>query len=263
LISKTMARDFDSIQLENISFITRQIAPVLEAMAANIFRELSISVIKHDLFAPIRMIIDTGKELSQDIARGRKPPEYALSDLATSAYMAEQLVRQLDPNPTAIAKLIQKPTLLEGEIVARIKSMLQHYARQEASMELSFGDFRDFPCLNIDSVLIERVLHNLIVNAIKYGDEGTEIKVMPLLTKDNLVVAVSNYGMGIEPDEVPHLFSGKYRSPRAQRRSHGLGLGLKISKAAMEAHGGRLELTQAKKPTIMSMIFPRELISNQ
>ena len=263
LFSKKMARDIDSIQLENLSFITRQIAPVLEAMAANIFRELSISVIKHDLFAPIRMIMDTGKEINQDISRGRKPPDYALNDLSTSAYLAEQLVRQLDPNPTAIAKLIQKPTLMEGDIVARIKAMLQHYAQQEQGMKLSFGDFRNFPCLNIDPVLIERVLHNLIVNAIKYGEEGSEIRVMPLLTKENLVVAVSNYGIGVEPEEAPHLFSGRYRSPRAQRRSHGLGLGLKISKAAMEAHGGRIELTQAKAPTIVSMVFPRELISNQ
>jgi signal transduction histidine kinase len=263
VISPGRARDFDPIQLEALSFITRQIAPVLEAMAANIFRELSVSVIKHDLFAPIRMIKDTVEGIERDLKEGRKPEEYAISDLTTSLFMAEQLVRQLDAEPTNIRELDQKPTMLEGDIIARIKAMLRHYAKHEAGMEIVFGDFRGFPALKVDRTLIERVLHNLIVNAIKYGKEGTEIRVMPLLKRDGVVVAVSNYGLGVEPAEVPHLFTENYRSPRAQQRSHGLGLGLKIARAAMRAHGGDLVLSQAKEPTIFSMIFPREVITNQ
>jgi signal transduction histidine kinase len=263
MLAPKRARNFDSIQLEELSFITRQVAPVLEAMAANITREITVSVIRHDLFAPLRMILDTAEELGRDLQKGRKPADYAISDLTMSVYMAEQLVKQLDLDPTNVSRLTLKPTHLEGDIIARLKAMLGHYAKQEADMKIVFGDFRRFPCLKIDRTLIERVFHNLIMNAIKYGREGTEIRVMPLMMRDSLVVAVSNYGIGVEPNEAELLFSGNYRSPRAQLRSQGLGLGLKISKAAIEVHGGRLELTQAKEPTIFSVVFPKEVITQE
>ena len=129
------------------------------------------------------------------------------------------------------------------------------------SISIQFGDFHVIPTLKLDRELIERALFNLIINAIKYGDESTEIRVMPLARRDGFVIAVSNYGIGVQPEEAPHLFNGNYRSPRAIQRSHGLGFGLKIAKKSMQAHGGDLVLSQATAPTIFSMIFPRSLIS--
>lgn len=262
-VAADKARDYDSIQLEELSFITRQVAPVLEAMASTIAREVTVSVIKHDLFAPVRMILDTAEQIRRDLEKNRRPQPYALKDLTSSAFLVQHLLWGLDPNPTVLPTLSAKPLMLEADIVARVKAMLGHYAKQEADMTIVFGDFRSFPCIKADATLIERVLHNLLINAVKYGTEGTEIRVMPLLTRESVVVAVSNYGIGVDPDEAPHIFRGNYRSPRAKLRHHGLGLGLKIAKAAMEAHKGKLELTQGNNPTIFSIVFPRDIITNE
>ena len=153
------------------------------------------------------------------------------------------------------------PTFLEGDVIAPISGMLQHYAKIESGMEIHFGDFKgqNIPPLNIDRSLIERVFINLIVNAIKYGKNGDRIEVMPWLKSDGLYVAVVDHGMGVDSNDVQRVFIGTFRSPKAKAKKMGLGLGLKIAKAAMEKHGGKIELNSPRDPTVFSVFFPRKL----
>jgi signal transduction histidine kinase len=77
--------------------------------------------------------------------------------------------------------------------------------------------------------------------------------------EDGFQVAVKNYGIGVEEDEAEHVFRPNYRSPAAIRRKVGNGLGLTISRAAMRRHGGDLQLSRLKDPTILTMCFPKQL----
>ena len=92
-----------------------------------------------------------------------------------------------------------------------------------------------------DAERIEQVLSNLLTNAAKYGEPGTEITV-ELAQKDSWVeVTVTNRGRGIAPDELPRLFHRFSRGPDAHKLGlQGIGLGLYISKGLIEAHGGRI-----------------------
>ena len=251
-------RNFDSIQIETLSFLTRQMTPVLEGMAVNIKRERTVSIVKHDLFAPVRMISDTVTTLSEDLRHNRRPGEYALPNLEMSAHLAKNLIAQLDPDPEQVREFQPAPIYLEGDVIARVSSMLRHYGRVENQMEIHFGDFkRNVPCMMIDRGLIERALFNLVINAVKYGQRGSKIEILPWRKDNGVYVNVLNDGMGVEPDEAERIFHGTYRSPRA--RKMGLGLGLKIAKSIMEKHGGTLELTSLKNPTVFSLFFPKKL----
>jgi len=93
----------------------------------------------------------------------------------------------------------------------------------------------------VDPMRIEQVLGNLLSNAVKYGDPGAAIDVRLNRTDGEVEIAVTNYGKGIEPGEVSHLFDRFVRAKMAQGSGvKGLGLGLYISKGIVEAHGGRM-----------------------
>jgi PAS domain S-box-containing protein len=93
----------------------------------------------------------------------------------------------------------------------------------------------------VDPMRIEQVLANLVSNAIKYGDEHTEITIELHQRAGEAEVSVTNRGEGIAPEELPRLFNRFMRS-RTTRGSGvpGLGLGLYIAKGVVQAHGGRL-----------------------
>ncbi len=253
-------KSFDPIQVQTLDFIAQQVGPVLETFAINILREQTISITKHDLFAPIQMISDTAEEISRELKQGRQPSPYNVDDLGMAVFFTKNLIPQLDPNPEEMRSYNPIPTLLEADILARVKNMLRHFAKRENQMEIWFEDFKGvIPSLIVDRELIERVLCNLIINAIKYGDRGSTIRVEPRQVEDSYHVAVKNYGIGIEKDEAEHVFRPNYRSPAAVRRKVGNGLGLTISRAAMRRHGGDLILSRRKDPTIFTMCFPKQL----
>lgn len=93
-----------------------------------------------------------------------------------------------------------------------------------------------------DREKIQQVLSNLIVNSIKYGKEGgtTEVTIEDL-TKNKVIVRVTDNGEGIEPENIPRLFERFFRVDKSgSRREGGSGLGLAIVKHIIEAHGEKI-----------------------
>ena len=253
-------RNFDPIQLRTLDFIARMLAPVLETMTINIERERTISIIKHDLFSPLKMMEDTIRHNSAQMEKGKEPSEYFLKDLAFCIWTITNLVSFLDQTPAKISEFNPRPTMLEGDVVAGVQEMLNHYARAENMMSIRFEGIREMiPRLNIDRVLVSRALCNLIVNAIKYGESGTQVLVEARTDNVGYYLDVSNHGIGVGEDEVKQLFQEGYRSPVASRLKMGLGMGLALARSIMRKHEGDLVLTSAKSPTVFSMIFPHKL----
>jgi signal transduction histidine kinase len=89
-----------------------------------------------------------------------------------------------------------------------------------------------------DEHRVEQVLGNLIGNAIKFTPEGGAIRVSVKPEGREILVSVTDTGTGIAPEVVPHIFE-RYRQADAGRR-RGVGLGLSIVKAIVDAHGGRV-----------------------
>lgn len=101
-----------------------------------------------------------------------------------------------------------------------------------------------------------QVLSNLVRNAVNYSPEGGAIRVT-LATADGLAqVSVSDQGVGIAPEDIPHLFKPYARLERT-REIKGTGLGLVISKAIVEAHGGSMEVrSQLGKGSTFAFTLP-------
>jgi signal transduction histidine kinase len=93
----------------------------------------------------------------------------------------------------------------------------------------------------VDLVRFEQIFGNLITNAVKHGETGGDITVRISQLGPDVEIAVTNHGRGINPEDVPRLFSRFGRSSSAHGAAvPGLGLGLYIAKGLVEAHGGRM-----------------------
>jgi len=89
--------------------------------------------------------------------------------------------------------------------------------------------------------LLQRALHNLVENAIKYTPEGGSVWVRVSPRREGVLFAVQDNGIGVSPVDQPRLFEKFYRSAdRRAKRQHGTGLGLAIVKSIVERHGGQV-----------------------
>lgn len=100
----------------------------------------------------------------------------------------------------------------------------------------------------IDRQRFEQVMINVLDNARKYAFSGTTVAVAVHLQKQGIVIAVSDEGTGIPPEDVPRIFERFYRVDKSRSRtSGGTGLGLAIAKEIVEAHGERSPLEANKE----------------
>jgi PAS domain S-box-containing protein len=95
----------------------------------------------------------------------------------------------------------------------------------------------DLPSVSVDRLQIDRVLSNLVINALRHTTTG-EIKISAEQRDNNLAVSVHDTGSGIPNEYLPHIFDKFVQVPDAP--SGGAGLGLTISKSIVEAHGGQI-----------------------
>jgi two-component system sensor histidine kinase VicK len=97
------------------------------------------------------------------------------------------------------------------------------------------------PRLNIDARRVRQVLDNILDNATKYSEEGTEVVVSAQTIGQELLISIVDQGMGISVEERKRVFDRMYRiEQRRNAKIRGVGLGLAICKGLVEAHGGRI-----------------------
>ncbi len=97
--------------------------------------------------------------------------------------------------------------------------------------------------LNVDPDRMRQVIDNLLSNAIKYSAESTEIELRATVVDHQMLTQVIDHGIGIPTDEIPKLFERFHRARNVSSRYYGgLGLGLYIAKAIIEAHNGAISV---------------------
>jgi signal transduction histidine kinase len=127
-----------------------------------------------------------------------------------------------------------KPQLLVSEALER----LSHVTKGQ---RVTVTEGQGLAEVCVDQMRIGQVLGNLISNAVKYGDKGSEITVRVEQRDKEVEIAVENHGPGISPEDVTQLFKRFARTAKARRSgAPGLGVGLYIAKELVEAHGGRI-----------------------
>jgi signal transduction histidine kinase len=97
------------------------------------------------------------------------------------------------------------------------------------------------PAVEIDVPRMQRVLYNLVQNALRHTPADGSIVIRAFATDDDVRISVEDTGEGLEPHELPRVFDRFYRGDRARSREEaGSGLGLTIARGIVELHGGTI-----------------------
>jgi signal transduction histidine kinase len=111
-----------------------------------------------------------------------------------------------------------------------------------------------------DANRLERIVGNLIANALKYSEPETVVTLSVYAETNDALLTVADQGPGIQPDDLPHLFERGYRTKSAIQKTEGLGLGLYITRLLVEAHGGRIWAeSEPGKGSTFYVALPSEL----
>ncbi len=115
------------------------------------------------------------------------------------------------------------------------------------------------PQVDADPDRVRQALQNLVENALRHTPQGGTVRVVVRATADAVHCRVVDTGVGISPDDLPHVFEYFYRAdPSRDRRSGGTGLGLAIVKSLIEAHGGNVTAeSQPGRGSAFDFTLPR------
>lgn len=129
-----------------------------------------------------------------------------------------------------------------GELVHETVDALQIHATARG-VRLEAVDSTPIPPISIDGPQMQRVLVNLVGNAIRHTPEGGEVRVEVGREDGHIHIAVSDTGEGIAAEHQPHLFERFYRGDKSRSRdTGGAGLGLAIARGIVEAHHGTINV---------------------
>jgi len=210
---------------------------ITELKAINKMKDEFIGLVSHELRTPLTVVtgaINTAMdkriseeeryELLEDAAWGAESLDSILNNLLElSRHQAGRLT--LDKKTVSIREIADKAALIVGN------QHPKHTIRVDISGEL--------PPVIVDPVRLERIFTNLIDNACKYSPEGSEVRVFAQRDRNEIVVGVSDHGVGIAVEDQAGLFEPFSRvGPEA--RTKGIGLGLVVCKRLVEAHDGRI-----------------------
>lgn len=205
-------------------------------------RNALLSAISHDLRTPLTRIIGASTALVENNAdfSAEEKLDFNRVILDEAQRMSELTSKILDMARLTAGEIIlhQEWNALE-EIVG---SALNRLERNLGTRPIRTLLPDNLPLLWVDAVLIEQVLTNLIENAIKYTPEGSPIDISAELLADHIVITVSDYGFGIPQGMEEKVFDKFYRL-ESESYQGGVGLGLTLCRAIIEAHDGTIHAT--------------------
>jgi signal transduction histidine kinase len=210
-----------------------------EARDATQARERLLSVVAHDLRNPLS-VVAMHAEMLQELGAARRNP-YQREALRAMREATERMQLLVD-DLLDLARLengtfsLRPQATAADELMGRAERSLRPVAEAqgivlEVGCEGGVG-------IDGDADRLLQVLTNLVANALKFSPPGGRVRVLARRIEGMLRVSVADEGSGIPPEHLPHLFTAFWQAQNAQRA--GVGLGLWIARAIVEAHGGRI-----------------------
>jgi two-component system OmpR family sensor kinase len=196
----------------------------------------------HELRTPLAVILSHA-ELALDKNRPANELRETIETCRRSALRMKSVVEslltlarfdsgdlQLDCRPVDLSRIA-------GDCAAQLRPLAE---KRHIALEL---DLESAGLLG-DPERMSQVVTNLLTNAIRYNRDEGRVAVTTRSSKNEVVLRISDTGIGIGPENLPHIFERFYRVDKARsRKDGGIGLGLAICKSIVEAHGGQITVT--------------------
>lgn len=202
-----------------------------------------VALAVHELRSPVTLLRGY-IEAFEDELDGKLSPE--LTDFMHKMKASSQKLSTFINNILDVARIETDRLTMKlheekwGDIVRAAVDDMQLRAKVHGvEMQTNIAD--NLPTVGVDRVSMYEVISNLLDNAIKYSGQSKKIIISTQLSKEGLVeTTVQDFGVGIPVGIMPNLFEKFYRSHRSKEQVGGTGLGLYLSKAIVDAHGGHI-----------------------
>jgi two-component system sensor histidine kinase KdpD len=226
-----------AIALERIHYVDIAQSATVK-MESERLRNSLLSAISHDLRTPLSVLVG----MADTIALTKPPPSGQQMEIAATMRAEAMRMTALVNNLLDMARLQAGEIRLNRqwhpleEIVENsLRAMRANLAQHHVSVHLA----EDLPLLEIDAVLMERVFCNLLENAEKYTPENSHIEIGAQVSASDVVIWVEDDGPGLPPGKEAEVFK-KFERGEKESATPGVGLGLAICLAIVEAHGGHM-----------------------
>ncbi len=221
-------------------------------------KDAFLAVLTHDMKTPLTSIGLYAHLIS-------KHPEL----LAQKPHMSQVILRSQETLLNIVNNILDLEKLQAGgdmpmvtahlDLLPLIEGMVENMRglAVDKQIDLSVETGLDPLPTHADRHQIERVLANLISNAIKYSPEGGCVRVEARQEDDSILVAIRDTGYGIPEAELPYVFDRYRRVDKHKSKAAGTGLGLAIAKAIVEGHGGTLQVCSTEgEGSTFSFVLP-------
>jgi two-component system, OmpR family, sensor histidine kinase BaeS len=218
-------------------------------------RKDMVSDIAHELRTPLGNIRGWLEATQDGVAKVE--PEL-ISSLLEEAVVLQYLIDDLQDLALADAgKLRLHPEPIDvTDLVDQVAAA--HQARAEEGGVILRAATRGRMELTADPARLRQALGNLVANAVRYTPRGGEVTVTARRQGESILLEVADTGVGIGPEELPHVFDRFWRADKSRsRKTGGSGLGLAITRHLAEAHGGTASATSVPgKGSTFSLLLP-------
>ena len=214
-----------------------------------------LSTSSHELKTPLATMQLILENLPYVRENEKKYHEF-VQDLSYQVKKMKQMVEQLLQINRIWDRHLQKENLNAQDIRHHLLLSFQHIA-QDKQISLEFD--LEPVCLFVDLALFMRGLDNLVSNAIRYSPQGKSVTIIVKGENNLNKISVCDQGIGISPENLPHIFEPFYRANDATAwNQEGSGLGLTIVKQIVDMHKGRIDIeTVPQKGTCVHLFLPK------
>ena len=241
--------EFSVIQRESgfISGLVCVLTDVTEQQKIDRERRNFVSNVSHELRTPLTSIKSYTEALVDGAWENKEIAPGFLKVIETETDRMMRMITDLlnlsrmDQNRLGLEKEFINMNELVLHIVNRFEMVLQSEPYREKNYRILTDITQRDLWVELDQDKITQVLDNIINNAIKYSPDGGRIIVRLMETHTDIIVSVSDEGLGIARKDIPHLFDRFYRVDKARSRAMGgSGLGLAIAQEVVQLHGGKI-----------------------
>ncbi|HXC68460.1 MAG TPA: response regulator [Pyrinomonadaceae bacterium] len=214
----------------------------VELAEANRAKDVFLATLSHELRTPLTPVVGWIKLLRSGTL-DEKSVLQALDAIERNAWLQSRLIDDLlDTSRIATGKLHfePKPTDLNTVVKAAVDTVRASAAARD--IDLSVSLWHSSLVVMGEPVRLQQIAWNLVSNAIKFTDPGGKVSVATEMSDKQAQLVVSDTGVGIAPEFLPHVFDRFRQADGSTSRRHGgLGLGLAIADALAKMHGGGLQ----------------------